>query len=910
MISKSSDRTGPRDKPRRLTRRHDGHREGAVMGNWDVDPARIAEIRNKPLEQAVVAWDRRVDAPVVDAAAAARQLVLDRFPIAAWPELPLEQYALGTEFDESFCKLIEFRTQVLGGIGGGSAKKHLIFRRADGNWYHRAEYANETEAWDAVRAGFVRGFALAEAGDWSAIDSIPAIANASSLRAKTYAVYFPDGHVPIFATSLQASYYKRLGGEGPIQDGVAGTRALWNAAQQTGLFDGWTPVELGRFLWAWGQPSTAKRIVKIAPGHDGQFWDQCRQGGYICVGWDETGDLREFESKDEYRRAFAEKYSDYSPSKATEKSNELWTLMELQPGDIVLANRGTGTILGRGQITEPGYVWRPDRGEWAFHTLTVDWEEIPPWDIDPIKHWAFTTVSTVSAEQYQRINARRGAFPPGGDVGAVPPDPELVELAKVLERKLQVVLYGPPGTGKTYTARRFSTWWLSTRAGLLEANSLLGNRNAFRRAEGRLSTAQAERRVWWLVANPSEWNWEKLATERTQTFKYGRLKRNYPLLQPGDLVVGYSSNPEKKIAALARITKGLHTLNGEPQIELEWVADIQDGPTYQELRSDARLAASEPMRFRNQGTLFALTADEADYLLALLQERNEGLDVGQDADSIGQLTRVTFHPSYTYEDFVEGFKPVPTGTGQLDLRLVDGVFKRVCRAAQADPERPYLLVIDEINRGNIPKIFGELVTLLEGDKRELTVVLPQSRETFSVPRNVHVLGTMNTADRSIKLLDAALRRRFAFVELMPDVSTLAGGKVGDLDLAVFLSSLNANIARTEGREKQVGHSFLLTEDGEPVSSREEFAERFRYEILPLLQEYAYEDYAELASYLGPRLVNVQDQQLDAEVLSSPDDLIDALRAHFQPRATLVDQLPGVPEESGMQSDGHAPATVA
>ena len=439
-------------------------------------------------------------------------------------------------------------------------------------------------------------------------------------------------------------------------------------------------------------------------------------------------------------------------------------------------------------------------------------------------------------------------------------------------------------------------WWLSARAGLAEAGTLLGDRSAFQAAEARFSTAQAEKRVWWVVANPAEWTWDRLETEKTVTYRYGRLQRNYALLQPGDLVIGYAANPDKRIVALARVSQGLHLVAGEQKIELEWVANVQNGPSYAELRDDPRLANSEPMRFRNQGTLFALSSDEADYLLALLGERDPALaaDGGSD-QGMGQLTRVTFHPSYTYEDFVEGYKPEPTGTGQLDLRMKDGVFKRVCRAAQADPDRPYLLLIDEINRGNIPKIFGELITLLEADKRGLTVVLPQSRETFAVPPNVFLLGTMNTADRSIKLLDAALRRRFAFIELMPDTAPLSGGKVGDLDLAAFLGGLNARIAATEGREKQIGHSYLLGTDGQPISSPEEFAQRFRYEILPLLQEYSYEDYSELESYLGSSIVNAGEQTLNGDVLGNADELISALRKQFQPSPEPEDFEAGPPE---------------
>lgn len=717
-------------------------------------------MRGKAIEVAVTAWDRAVDRPAIAAAATERERVRELFPIDLWPTLPLDRYALGTGIGDAFCKVMEFNTPALGGIGGGSAKKHLIYRKSDGTWYHRAEYANEIEAWDAVRGGFVRGFGLAQAGEWAEIDAIPAIANASSLRGKTFSVYFPEESIPIFSTGYQNHYYKLLGGEGPISDGVGATHALWQAAQATGLFEGWNPIDIARFLWAWSDPKPGTRIVKIAPGHNGKFWDECRQGGYICVGWDEVGDLKEFESKEEFRRAFGEAYPDYSPGKATEKANEVWTLMELQPGDIVLANQGTGNILGQGQVTDPGYVWRPDRGEWAFHTVAIDWEAKEPWRIEPIKHWGMTTVSNVSPDQYKRIlqGLIDGAGNGGGGVVDIPPDPLLAELATTISRKGQVVLYGPPGTGKTYNARRFSVWWLSAQGNSEESKRVLGDADVFRSAEARLSASDTD-------------------------------------------------------------------------------------------------------------------------------------------ENIGQLTRVTFHPSYTYEDFVEGYKPVPTGTGQLDLRMTDGVFKRVCRAAQADTDRPYLLLIDEVNRGNIPKIFGELITLLEFDKREMTVVLPQSRETFSVPRNVFLLGTMNTADRSIKLLDAALRRRFAFIELMPDTKPLGGGKVGDLDLALFLTGLNSKIAATEGREKQIGHSFLLTDTGDPVTSHAEFAQRFRYEILPLLQEYAYEDYAELESYIGSRLVDVREQSVNADILATPEDLVDALRAQFQPTPTREDQEIGAPEES-------------
>ena len=311
-------------------------------------------------------------------------------------------------------------------------------------------------------------------------------------------------------------------------------------------------------------------------------------------------------------------------------------------------------------------------------------------------------------------------------------------------------------------------------------------------------------------------------------------------------------------------------------------------------RSRRDLAHSEPVRNNSRGTLFALSREEASYLLSWIAERDPTLPDLTDADAaaeVGYLTRVTFHPSYTYEDFVEGYKPQATGSGSLALGLEDGVFKRVCRAARLKPDKPFLLLIDEINRGNIPKIFGELITLIERDKRGMTVTLPQSREKFDVPPNVYVLGTMNTADRSIRLLDAALRRRFAFIELMPDTDLLHGAVVGGLDLALFLEILNDRIAKVEGREKQIGHSFLLDETGHPISDVDAFAAQFRHEIIPLLQEYAFEDYLELESYLGKGVVDIDSQRIRPGLLDDSQALVDALAAGFKQAVATADADP-------------------
>lgn len=263
-------------------------------------------------------------------------------------------------------------------------------------------------------------------------------------------------------------------------------------------------------------------------------------------------------------------------------------------------------------------------------------------------------------------------------------------------------------------------------------------------------------------------------------------------------------------------------------------------------------------------------------------------------DKPGLVRCCTFHPAYGYEDFLEAFRPAVGPTGQLIFEPKDGIFKRLCEDASKDTSnRKYILLIDEINRGDIPRIFGELLTLLELDKRGSKLFLPLSGQSFQVPKNVYVLGTMNTADRSIALLDTALRRRFGFVELMPDVSVLGGARVdGSLPLGPWLSALNERI-RThlgrDGRNLQVGHAYFLVND-RPIRSMAKFVQVLAEDLIPLLEEYCYDDYHALTQILGEGLVDEPRQCIREELLDPgrSEDLIHALLSTCPEVATSVE----------------------
>lgn len=835
------------------------------------------------LEQAINEYDLTNDGAYLKAAEEERQEVLKRFPLENWPKMSLEEYALGHDaFRDSFCYWMEWGTPHVGNIRGGAARKHLIYLSNSNVWvFDNKLYSTKDEAWEDIRAGFVEAFKKAKNDEWLAIDDIKAIRNASALRLKALYTYFPEKLMPISSSAhlhhfLQLLDCPQKGGQS--YDVVRLNRALLAALRARRELQGFTTKQLGNLLYQWADPRESRSILKIVPGENAKYWQDCLPGGYICVGWDELEDLRQYSSQDQFRVRFDEiyraEYKGHEPT-LTKKANELWKLRELQAGDIIIANKGTSHVLAIGEVVDPGYQWAPERSE-CKHTVKVKWDTDYEQDVDPQGSWAFVTVKEVPVTLYHKILTKNnGTLPP------IPVDPIFEEIADSLERKGQVILYGPPGTGKTYTARRFAVWWLLKQMRKDDPAQTVSNPSAFQRAEKELSTIQISRRAWWMVANPAEWSWESLFSNGSAEFKRGRLQRNYPLLQEGDLVVGYHSAPEKRVVALARVRQNL--FGGT--VQLGPVTRISDGLSYDELLADSVLSNSEPAQFRCQGTLFSLTPDQADHLISMLAERNPGIEKLVDSErGIAHLTRLTFHPSYSYEDFIEGFRPKPVSGDRLALHLESGIFKRVCLEALSDPHNPYLVFIDEINRGNIAKIFGELITLLEQDKRELQVTLPQSKDTLRIPKNVYIVGTMNTADRSIRLLDAALRRRFAFVERMPNLELLRGVQIEGLKLDEFLEKLNSRIAEKEGREKQIGHSFLMEGD-QPIGDPHEYARRFRQEILPLLQEYCYENYGLLADYIGSTLVDREKHCLNTDVIYDDDKLLVALEEEFCSKTT-------------------------
>ncbi|MDV7507515.1 AAA family ATPase [Acinetobacter baumannii] len=274
-------------------------------------------------------------------------------------------------------------------------------------------------------------------------------------------------------------------------------------------------------------------------------------------------------------------------------------------------------------------------------------------------------------------------------------------------------------------------------------------------------------------------------------------------------------------------------------------------------------------------------------LIALMDAYRKGST--QSTKIIRHHSFVTFHQSYGYEEFVEGLRPVldDNESDVVKYEIKSGAFKELCRKAKLLPNQRFAMVIDEINRGNISKIFGELITLIEPDKREgqeneISVILPYSGELFSVPSNVDIIGTMNTADRSLALLDTALRRRFEFEPVYPDVRNDATAPLYGLHVVVdqqainisqMLSAINQRIEALYDRDHSIGHAYFtsLIKVPDGVERLKALSLIFKNRIIPLLEEYFFEDWQKIRLVLGDNQ-KVNEEQFIIEIQDHEENL--------------------------------------
>jgi len=429
-------------------------------------------------------------------------------------------------------------------------------------------------------------------------------------------------------------------------------------------------------------------------------------------------------------------------------------------------------------------------------------------------------------------------------------------------------------------------------------------------------TVDEETSYWWLNANPNQWKIDDFEIGKHQTYtshnERGNKRRVYKYFEDvreGDVIIGYETSPTKQVKAIYEVSKHLHHSENEGEVfEFEIVEKLEIPVYWSELQNNTALKDCEVL-INNQGSLFKLTENEFDIIREIIDSKNiiqeaklasaeiqaysfetdpdkpfinertffETVEllkrkkniILQGAPGVGktfiarklayqmmgevidaQIETVQFHQSYSYEDFIQGIRP-----NKDNFALKNGTFYLFCKQAMSHPKREFFFIIDEINRGNLSKIFGELMMLIESDKRdkkfELKLTYAEDEEDrFYVPSNVHIIGTMNTADRSLAIVDYALRRRFAFVDLEPAYNKRFRSFLEETGIsAILVDHICSSVAKVNEKIKsdidlgsgfQIGHSYFCTKQ---TGSDEKnwFQEVLRFEIKPLLEEIWFDD---------------------------------------------------------------------
>lgn len=738
------------------------------------------------------------------------------FPLESLKDMPLDKYT-NLNKDDSFCYWLESRTYELGSFWGGSSYKFLIYRYnkrpAEGDprvisdeqyaWYSNLGKETAEEAYKIVLDEIVKIAELAKAGDFETIDGRDRLGH--SYKWKIAFLYSDERLVPIYNRGMLNVVAQELG---------------MKKAQKA------KTVEIQRFLM---EQKGDKDLY--------EFYAE------LLKILDSKSQANNFEN---VKAALIEKLEDNNRFVAKKAGKEfLW----IGTKDGLIGNDDCHYEIVNDSASKAGHkkdlVFVEMHHEGKKAKLFKELQKI-----EGVKTFRWTIYG-------ERVNEN------GWNISNTPMD----ELTDLLIQ------------------------------GLCDLDDVVGEKARAIAQEDSVAPADGKQ-YWWLVANPKIWSLSdmKVGDEQDYTLYSDtghprRIHQHFLNARKGDVVIGYESTPTKQVVGQLEVSRA----NDGESIGFRKTETLPVPIDYSTLRDMPDLVGMEYMK-NQQGSFFKLTADEYDIIMEVIRgenpvvkkdsletyDRSKFLDevyvsyedyeqleslllrkknlILQGAPGVGKtfaakrlayaimgekddnrVVQVQFHQNYSYEDFVMGYKPNENG----GFELKNGIFYKFCKRAAADSDHKYFFIIDEINRGNLSKIFGELLMLIENDYRDKPIQMSYREEHFAVPSNVYIIGMMNTADRSLAMIDYALRRRFSFYEMKPGFENTSFSEYVDKQhdphlnhLVKAIIELNKVIASDDslGSGFCIGHSYLCE-----LGTHYNLESIVEYDIIPMLREYWFDN---------------------------------------------------------------------
>lgn len=783
---------------------------------------------------------------------------IEKFPLDSLKDMTIDQYVAGTD-ENSFCYWLEFK-KIGFGIGGGNASKFGIYKPKESNQNEYAtSYGKNKNYLSKVLANKFFSDLLnkiLKALEFTRNDEIDKIKELNvpiwnMVLQKILVIYYPEKFLTIGQPKLLIECAKELNIrhidlsiDNSIQVNFECKKFLSSVPE----FENWSYEKIGTFVWQTfdgennkGNKSNSQKYWLYSPGEKAFLWDEFYDNRIMGLGWDDIGDIAQYQSRDEIKDALDASYEGEG-SKVNDIKANYDFLNSINIGDIIIAKKGKRELLGYGIVTS-NYQFDNNRERYK-KIREVDWKLKGNWIVD--HDLVIKTLTDITNYETQDPNPKK----------YYEKLMELMTMAQKINYPLNTIFYGPPGTGKTYNT-------------ILRAAEIIENRkiDSYEEAK-RIFKDNLHNQIEFITFHQN-YSYEDFIQGLRPDIENSK---QLTFEKKDGIFVKIATDALFEYFKITKKSKEYKQQNNkdENEVYLDFIEHLKNLPSKDFKSSTGSVinitsfSKNDNIEFKhaNSSRTYLVSANRLIKLFKIYPDINKINNVHKDiVEAIGGCNStvywvalrefIEFYNNYQVSTETENEEVFEEITYESKRKLLTTTNLDDLKVNDAENVKNYVIIIDEINRANISRVFGELITLIESDKRShgnipMEAKLP-SGDSFVVPSNLYIIGTMNTADKSIALLDIALRRRFEFEPMYPKYK-IEGKEIHHVEI---LQKINEQIIQTKGHDFQIGHSYFMEEN--------DLAKIMNYKVIPLLLEYYMNDKDEVKLILQSAGMKIDDK---------------------------------------------------